>query len=134
MIVVIVLLRQHGASGDDVRQWEGAIVFGAAAARALGVRPCASIYKFIDRCPPHEYQIASLPDAVRAALYNLGPNGLVPGHQIAFYAFQHGNLDAISFASGLPWIDLYLADHMRGWRERCGLLRAVLVYRKIITR
>ncbi|NVB80438.1 MAG: hypothetical protein HOV81_18745 [Kofleriaceae bacterium] len=31
MIAVLVLLRQGGASGEDVQQWETAIVFGAAA-------------------------------------------------------------------------------------------------------
>jgi hypothetical protein len=92
----------------------------------------ASIYNFMKRCPPHRYSIAGLPEPVRDALYNLPADGVVPGHQLAFYAFQHGDTRAMCFASGLPWIDLYLADGMRGWRERShGLLRAVLRYRQI---
>ena len=104
----------------------------ASRARTAGVRAPsrASIYNFIKRCPPHRYAIASLPEAVQAALYNLDARGQVPGHQLAFYAFQHGDTRARCFAAGLPWIDLSLADGMRGWRERShALLRAVLRYR-----
>ena len=103
-------------------------------ARALRVRvpSRASIYNFMPRCPPHHYAIGGLPDAVCASLYNLGPSGRISGPHVVFYAFQHGELRAISFASGLPWIDLYLADRMRGWRTHSqGLLRAVLKYRGI---
>lgn len=103
-------------------------------ARSLGVRAPsrASIYNFMPRCPPHRYAIARLPEPVRASLYNLGPTGQISGPHVVFYAFQYGDLRAISFASGLPWIDLYLADRMRGWRAHSqGLLRAVLKYRGI---
>jgi hypothetical protein len=51
----------------------------------------------------------------------------VPGHQLAFYCFDYGSLAAISFAAGLPWLDLYQARRMRGWRPRSfGLLAAVM--------
>jgi hypothetical protein len=86
----------------------------------------ATVYGFLSRCPPHRYVIAELPGYVRDALYNLGPDGPVPGHQLAFYAFQYGDMRAACFAAGLPWLDLWQANRMRGWRSRShGLLRAV---------
>lgn len=100
--------------------------------RRLRVPSRATIYNFIPRCPPHEYSISALPAHVREALYNLDPRGTVPGHQLAFYAFQYGDTRAACFAAGLPWLDLLQADRMRGWRERShGLLRAVLQHRAI---
>lgn len=102
-------------------------------ARALRVRAPsrASIYNFFPRCAPHRYAISELPEWVRAALYNL-TTGTVPGHQLVFYAFQYGDSRAMCFAASLPWSDLYLADRMRGWRERShGLLRAVMRFRAI---
>ena len=100
--------------------------------RRLGSPSRATIYNFMARCPPHEYPIRDLPDPVRAALYNLDLEGSVPGHQLAFYAFQYGDTRAASFAAGLPWLDLYQADRMRGWRPRThGLLRAALRRRGI---
>jgi hypothetical protein len=69
---------------------------------------------------------------VQGALYNLGPTGQVPGHQLVFHAFQHGDTRAMSFAAGLPWLDLYQAQRMRGWRARSrGLLDAVMRRRGI---
>lgn len=92
----------------------------------------ATIYNAIPRVPPHVYAIADLPEYVREALYNLDARGSVPGHQLAFHAFQYGDTRAMSFAAGLPWLDLFQADRLRGWRPRShGLLRAVLVYRAI---
>ncbi len=100
--------------------------------RRLRVPSRATIYNAIPRVPPHVYSIPELPVHVRDALYNLDPRGKVPGHQLAFYAFQYGDTRAASFAAGLPWLDLYQADKLRGWREHShGLLRAVLVYRAI---
>ena len=100
--------------------------------RRLRAPARATVYRFIERCPPHRYRIEDLPPPVQAALYNLGPDGDVPGHQLAFHAFQHGDTAAMSFAAGLPWLDLYQADRMRGWRPRShGLLRAVLRRRSI---
>jgi len=92
----------------------------------------ATIYNFIARCPDHQYEIPGLPDYVRTALYNLDPAGTVPGHQLAFYAFQYGDTRAACFASGLPWLDLDHASRMRGWRPRTiGLLHAVMRHRGI---
>ena len=87
------------------------------------------------RCPVCNtiYSVPELPVHVRDALYNLDLEGTVPGHQLAFYAFQYGDTRAMSFAAGLPWLDLYQADRMRGWRPRShGLLRAVLAHRAIL--
>ena len=57
---------------------------------------------------------------------------LVPGHQLAFYCFNYGTSDVMSFAAGLPWLDLYQAAHLRGWWPRSrGLLDASLRARRI---
>jgi hypothetical protein len=92
----------------------------------------ATVYRFMAQSPPRQVPIAELPEPVRLALYNLGPDGTVPGHQLAFYAFNYGDAQAMSFAAGLPWLDLYQADRMRGWRPRShGVLRAVMLRRGI---
>jgi hypothetical protein len=61
----------------------------------------------------------------RATLYNVASDAVVPGRQLAFFCFNYGSLPAISFAAGLPWLDLYQATRLRGWRPRSrGLLLA----------
>lgn len=56
----------------------------------------------------------------------------MPGPQLAFYCLNYGSLAAISYAAGLPWLDLYQAGRLRGWRPRSrGLLDAVLRARGI---
>lgn len=99
-----------------------------------GLRPPAraTVYNTLLRVPGHAYPVPSLPRHVQKALYNLGPDAEVPGHQLAFYCFNYGSLAAVSYAAGLPWIDLYQAAHLRGWRPRSrGLLQAVLHSRGI---
>jgi hypothetical protein len=99
-----------------------------------GVRPPAraSLYNALNRIEGHRYRIVDLPGHVVQALYNLAPAGDVPGHQLAFYCFNYGSMPAISFAAGLPWLDLYQAMHARGWRLRSrGLLAAVMRARGI---
>lgn len=92
----------------------------------------ATVYKFMQRHPGPAYPVAELPSAVQAALYNLSPEVDVPGPQLAFYCFNYGQLPAQHFAAGLPWLPLYQAFRMRGWRPRSrGLLRAVLAARGI---
>jgi hypothetical protein len=94
-----------------------------------GLRPPsrATLYNVLARIEGHVYDISALPPHVREALYNLAPDGTVPGHQLAFYCFNHGSLAAASYAAGLPWLDLYQAARLRGWRPRSrGLLRAAL--------
>ena len=101
---------------------------------ALGIRPpCrASLYNTLSRIEGHRYSIALLPTHAAAALYNLAPTGEVPGHQLAFHCFNYGSLPAISYAASLPWLDLYQAARLRGWRPRSrGLLRAVMRDRRI---
>ena len=57
---------------------------------------------------------------------------MVPGHQLAFYLFHHGDTQALSFAAGMPWLELYQANRMRGWRPTSrGLFLAVLRRRRI---
>jgi hypothetical protein len=64
---------------------------------------------------------------VQNALYNLGEDALVPGHQLAFDAFNYGDLSALSFSATLPWVCLDRAAKLRGWRPRSlALLRAVM--------
>ena len=92
----------------------------------------ATIYNAIERCPPHRYVISELPEHVRRALYNLDKQGTVPGPLLAQYALQHGGMRALSFAAGLPWLDLHQASRLRGWRpQSVCLLRAILRRRGI---
>lgn len=82
--------------------------------------------------PAGSYPIAPLPAGVRETLYNLDETGEVPGHQLAFHCFNYGGVAALSFAAGLPWLALYQAARMRGWRARSrGLLDAVIAVRGI---
>lgn len=91
----------------------------------------ATVYKLILRAPGKRYAIRTLPPAARDALYNLA-EGRVPGAQLAFYCFNHGELAALQYAAGLPWLALYQAYRFRGWRPRSrGLLRGVLLARGI---
>ncbi|MCC6811291.1 MAG: hypothetical protein IT381_27925 [Deltaproteobacteria bacterium] len=99
--------------------------------RVLGVSAPsrASVYNFIHKAPGRSYAIGDLPPAVRDALYNLGTGAEteVPGRQIAFYCFNYGTLPAISFAAAMPWLCLFQAARMRGFRPKArGLLAATL--------
>lgn len=102
--------------------------------RSLGVKAPAraTLYNALPRIEGHAYAISTLPPHVVATLYNLVPTGDVPGHQLAFYCFNYGGVPAISYAAGLPWLDLYQARRLRGWRPRsAGLLGAVMRARGI---
>jgi hypothetical protein len=93
-----------------------------------GVRPLsrATLYKLLAALPTPRYRLAELPPAVRNALYNLVSESSVPGHQVAFYCFNYGDLAAVSFAAGLPWLALYQAQRLPGYRAKSrGLLEAV---------
>ena len=106
----------------------------SAACALAGVRPPAraSLYNTLFRIEGHRYRLADLPGAVAGALYNLAADAEVPGHQLAFHCFNFGSVAAISFAAGLPWLDLVQATRARGWRPRSrGLLTAVLRARGI---
>ncbi|MBI5547524.1 MAG: hypothetical protein HY901_26880 [Deltaproteobacteria bacterium] len=100
--------------------------------RNLSCPSRASVYKLLDRLDGHRYRVDELPTAVRAALYNLAPDADVPGHQVAFYCFNYGDLSAVCFASGMPWLDLHQAGRLRGWRSKSrGLWEAACRIRKI---
>lgn len=101
---------------------------------ALGVTSPsrATVYNFFLRGPGHTYRKRDLPDAVRSTLYNLSEDTMVPGRQVAFQAFNEGNLQAMMFAAGMPWLDLYQAARVSGWRPRSrGLFDAVIRARGI---
>jgi len=92
----------------------------------------ATLYKLLATLPTPRHRLAELPAPVRHALYNLEPDSDVPAHQVAFYCFNYGDLDAISFASGLPWLALYQARRLPGYRARSrGLLDAVALVRGV---
>jgi len=92
----------------------------------------ATIYQFMAKAQTPNYSVNHLPKSVQTALYNLDSESSVPGHQVAFYCFNYGDLAAISFAAGLPWLALYQASRLRGFRPKSrGLLEAVLRTRGI---
>ncbi|MEW6366573.1 MAG: hypothetical protein AB1714_18245 [Acidobacteriota bacterium] len=92
----------------------------------------ASVYAALPRLAGHLYRPSDLPPAVQEALYNLAPDVPVPGRQVAFYCFNYGSVPAVCFAAGLPWLDLYQAAYMRGFRPKSrGLLEAVCRVRRI---
>jgi len=95
--------------------------------------PCrATVYRLLDQIEGHSYRVRQLPAAVQRALYNLGQEALVPGPQVGFYCFNYGDLAALSYASGMPWLDLRRAGQLRGWRPRSrGLWEAVCRIRRI---
>ena len=102
--------------------------------RAAGIRPPAraTVYKLIDSLPTPKYRVDELPASVQSALYNFEPSSEVPGHQIAFYCFNYGDLKAVSFAAGLPWLAIHQALRLPGYRSTChGLIEAVARTRRI---
>jgi hypothetical protein len=100
--------------------------------RGLKAPARATLYACLALVEPHGYRVVDLPRHVQGALYNLDVSATVPGHQLAFYCFNHGDLAAISYAAGLPWLDLFQAAKLGGWRPRSrGLLQAVLQLRHI---
>lgn len=106
---------------------------GTCCAKA-GVRPPsrATVYNRMAVQPTPRIPFVDLPTAVQGALYNLEPDQSVPAHQIVYYAFQYGDLRAIGYAAGLPWLALYQARRLRGWRPKSrGLLEAVMRARGI---
>jgi len=91
----------------------------------------ATIYNQIARCRPPRYRGRALPAAVQEALYNVDLDAELDGAQIAFYAFNHGDLRAAYWAATMPWLALHHAARMRGWRTKSrGLLLAVLRRRR----
>ena len=106
---------------------------GACCAEA-GVRAPsrATVYNRMAAHPTPRLRFADLPAPVQASLYNLEPDAAVPAHQVAYHAFQYGDMRAIGFAAALPWLALYQARRLRGWRPKSrGLLDAVMETRGI---
>ena len=100
----------------------------------MGIKPPArsTLYELMARVPGPSYRVVDLPAHVRGTLYNLDPHGEVPGHQLAFYCLNYGGLEAASFAAGMPWLALYQAARLPGWRPGSrGLLEAILRVRGI---
>ncbi len=62
----------------------------------------ATLYHLLPLVEGHSYHIGELPGAVRLVLYNLDEPGTISGRQLAFYCFNYGTLDVLSFAAGLP--------------------------------
>lgn len=92
----------------------------------------ATVYEWMENVLVPTYLIEELPAAVCETLYNLPPAGEIPGPQLAFHCFNFGNLGAMSFAAGLPWLTLHQAARSRGWRRGSrGALAAVLTVRGI---
>ncbi len=72
----------------------------------------------------------ALPAEVQAALYNLGSPAVdtrVPAEVVAFYAFNYGEVRALSFASALPLASLERATRMTGWRPKSLALAQAIV-------
>src|SRR3954469_16056435 len=88
-----------------------------ALAKAHGLRAPsrATLYNAIARCPTPRYRCRDLPAYVQDALYNVDLAGEIDGAQLAFYAFNYGDLAAACFAAGLPWLALDHAARRRGW-------------------
>jgi len=104
------------------------------ACRERGLDPPAraTVYRLLDSLPGPSYRVGDLPAPVREALYNLVPDSVVPGRQVAFYCVNYGRLAAVCFAAGLPWLAIRQALRMRGHRRRSrGLLEAVARVRGI---
>lgn len=100
--------------------------------RGLEAPSRATVYKLLARLPAPTYRLGELPAPVRDALYNLAPDSDVPAHQLAFYCFNYGSLEAVSFAAGLPWLAIYQAMRLRGYRPKSrGLIEAVTRTRRI---
>jgi hypothetical protein len=102
--------------------------------RSRGLRTVsrATVYQFMARVRTAEHRAGDMPPAVRAALYNLDDDTMVPAAQLAFYCFNYGNLGAMSYAAGMPWLALFQAARMRGWRFMSrGVLEAVVRVRGV---
>jgi hypothetical protein len=103
-------------------------------AREHGIRPPAraTLYELMDNLEVPDYAVAELPEAVRATLHNIDPEGRIPGPQLVFHCFSYGTLAAVSWAAALPWLTLRQASRRRGWRGPSrGLLESVLLARGI---
>ena len=91
-----------------------------------------AMYRLLDGIAEHTYDPNALPHDVRVTLYNVDLTARIPGGQLAFHCFNFGNGRAMSFAAGLPWLDIHHARRKRGWRAKSrGVLDAVCRVRGI---
>jgi hypothetical protein len=101
-------------------------------ARGVSAPSRATLYHLLPALPGPAYSLTELPEAARAALYNLAAPCEVPGRQVAFCCFNYGDLRAASFAAGMPWLAIWQAQRLPGWRERSrGLAEAAALVRGI---
>ena len=115
-------------SGQDRPRTRDLLAAIAAECRRRRLAPPsrATVYKWMDSVPCRRHRMGDLPAAVRATLFNLAPGSAVPAHQVVFCCFNHGDLAAMSFAAGMPWLALHQALRVPGFRGRSrGLLEAV---------
>jgi len=106
---------------------------GRNAAR-LGLRSPAraTLYAALERATVPAFEKRTLPESVRVALHNVADDEIVPGHQVAFAAFNRGDVAALCFGAGLPWSCLAAASRLSGFRPKSrSLLHAVMRYRGI---
>jgi hypothetical protein len=98
--------------------------------RSLTTPSRSTLYNAVRRVQPPSFALDALPETVRRTLHNVG-SGPIPGHQVAFAAFNYGDTRALCFAAGMPWVCLDVAARLGGWRPKSlALLRAVLAYRE----
>jgi len=92
----------------------------------------ATVYNFMAKTPGRSYRVGELPPSVQQALYNIDAQSEVPGRQLVFYCFNYGTSAAMMFAAGMPWLALYQAARMRGFRDKSkGPVDAVILARGI---
>ena len=86
----------------------------------------------MDSLPCPTLRKGDLPRAVQDALYNFEADSEVPAHQVAFCCFNYGDLRAMGFAAGLPWLAIHQALRLPGYRARSrGPVEAVALARGI---
>jgi hypothetical protein len=130
----VVAVLNDALSGMDRPRFQDLQAAVSRSCEAQGIRrpSKATLYHYLSVAPVSAYRWADLPAAVQRCLHNLDEDTWVPARQVAFAAFNYGDVHAISFASGLPWLALYQADRVRGWRPKShALLRAVMTGRGI---
>jgi hypothetical protein len=125
---------EEAASGRERPAMRELLARIADLCRARGLRPPAraTVYHLLPGLRGATCRVEDLPPSVRAALYNLGPEGEVPVRQVAFCGMNYGDLAAMHFAAGLPWLAIYQALRMPGYRPKSrGLMEAVAFTRGI---
>jgi hypothetical protein len=124
----VVLVVREALSGRERPPMREMLLAIEAGCRERGRVPPsrATVYKLMRTLPGPTFRKGDLPPSVQAALYNLAPESEVPAHQVGFACFNYGDLCALHFAAGLPWLVLYQALRTPGYRRKSrGLAEAV---------